>query len=57
MFYETLGLGVQWSPFKAYIIVLGTPQGVSLFTVSLQLKEPLQLHLGTNIMPQTCESS
>ena len=54
MFYETLGLGVQWSPFKAYIIVLGTPQGVSLFTVSLQFKEPLQLHLGTNIMPQTC---
>jgi len=46
-----------WSPFKTYIIVLGTLQGVSLFTVSLQFKEPLQLHLGTNIMPQTCESS
>ena len=46
-----------WSPFKTYIIVLGTPQGVSLFTVSLQLKEPLQLQLSTNIMPQTCESS
>ena len=46
-----------WSPFKTYIIVLGTPHGVSLFTVSLQFKEPLQLHLATNIMPQTCESS
>ena len=51
MFYETLGLGVG-APSR--LIVLGTPQGVSLFTVSLQFKEPLQLHLGTNIMPQTC---
>ena len=56
MFYETLGLG-GWSPFKTYIIVLGTPQGVSLFTASLQFNEPLQLHLSTNIIPQTCESS
>ena len=44
-----------WSPFKTYIIVLRTPQGISLLTVSLQFKEPLQLHLGTNIMPRTCE--
>ena len=30
----------DWSPFKTYIIVLSTPQGVSLFAVSLQSKEP-----------------